>query len=206
MRLVAFGDKNLVGGKNAPYHLANKLGYEFQDMTTSTSGPQSVFRLVTKYISQNENIFPVIGWNNVHSVELRRIYKKFPVDGFMDKNYFTFHKRQKNLEIEFQRLIRFEHILTDEYLTNIRWCSIVYSLQEFLKSLDINYLMYNIETSIEWNSYTLYMIKNIDRTKYIGVENPKANIRKYVKKLKQNFDTVDGQKLIAKLLSERIEK
>jgi len=66
--------------------------------------------------------------------------------------------------------------------------------------------MYNIETSIEWNSYTLYMIKNIDRTKYIGVENPKANIRKYVKKLKQNFDTVDGQKLIAKLLSERIEK
>ena len=116
------------------------------------------------------------------------------------------HKRQKNLETEFQRLIRFEHILTDEYLTNIRWCSIVYSLQEFLKSLDINYLMYNIETSIEWNSYTLYMIKNIDRTKYIGVENPKANIRKYVKKLKQNFDTVDGQKLIAKLLSERIEK
>tara|TARA_Y100000289_G_C3855954_1_gene115990 strand:- start:408 stop:560 length:153 start_codon:yes stop_codon:yes gene_type:complete len=50
------------------------------------------------------------------------------------------------------------------------------------------------------------MIKNIDRTKYIGVENPKANIKKYVKKLKQNFDTVDGQKLIAKLLSERIEK
>lgn len=205
MDLVAFGDKNLVGGKNAPYYLAQKLGYNFIDLTTETSGPQSVFRLVTKYTAENENFMPVIGWSNVQSIELRKIFKREFYTGFSDPNYFTYGSNDKKTDIEFQRLNKWKHILHDEDLTNIRWCNLVVSIQEFLKSFDIPYLMYNIENSITWNEYTLYMIKNIDRKNYIGVENPKANIKKYVKKLGYNFYTDEGQQCIAKLLNEKLK-
>ena len=74
------------------------------------------------------------------------------------------------MKLENRRLDRFKDVLFDEHLVNIRWCNIVISLQEFLKSYKLNYVMYNVENAIDWNSNTMHMIKFIDRSKYIGVE------------------------------------
>jgi len=205
MDIVAFGDKKLVGEKNAPYLLAQKLGYNFKDLTTNTTGPQSVFRLVTKYAAQEEDFLPVIGWSNPASIQLRKVFKKEFFAGFDDPNYFVFGSNTKEIEMDFQRLHKWKHILTDHHLTNIRWCNLVVSVQEFLKSLEIPYLMYNIDNSISWDEYTLYMVKHIDRTRYIGVDNPKANIKKYVKKLGYDFNTLEGQQCVANLLNEKLK-
>lgn len=204
MKVVAFGNTNLVGNKNAPYYLAKKLNYNFEDCSTESAGPQSIFRIVTKYAAMNKDFMPVIGWNNIKSIELRKVFKKEKYTGFVDPNFFTYGT-DKNIDFEFRRLEKWKHILTDDYLTNIRWCTLVLSLQQLLESYDIPYLMYNIDTSIDWNEYTMNIIKNINRKTYIGVENPKANMRKYVKKLGYNFYSAEGQKCAANLLYEKME-
>jgi hypothetical protein len=205
MDVVAFGCQALVGNKNAAYFLAKKLNYNYIDCSTETTSPQSIFRLVTKYTVENKNFLPVIGWSNTQSLELRKLHKEKKYTGFSDPNYYNYSLGIKNLDYDLVRINKFQKILLDEHLTNTRWCNLVISLQELLKSYDINYVMYNVENAIDWNHNTLYMIKHIDRSRYIGVENPKANIKKYVKKLKSNFYTEDGQKLIANLLKEKLE-
>ena len=205
MDIVAFGSKALVGNKNAAYFLSKKLDFNFVDCTTETTSPQSIFRLVVKYTSENENFIPVIGWSSTQSLQLRRIYKREEYTGFQDPNYWNYSPNGKILKLENRRLDRFKDVLFDEHLVNIRWCNIVISLQEFLKSYKLNYVMYNVENAIDWNTNTMHMIKFIDRSKYIGVENPKANIKKYVKKLGYNFTTDEGQKCIAGLLKDKLE-
>ena len=253
MDVVAFGCQALVGNKNAAYFLAKKLNYNYIDCSTETTSPQSIFRLVTKYTVENKNFLPIIGWSNTQSLELRKLHKQQKYTGFSDPNYYNYSVGSKNLDYDLIRINKFQKILLDEHLTNTRWCNLVISLQELLKSYDIDYLMYNVENAIDWNHNTLHMIKHIDRSKYkdnlnidiflleinkskngfhniictyddkivyniiypflkhidrskyIGVENPKANIKKYVKKLKHNFYTEDGQKIIANLLKEKLE-
>jgi len=205
MDLVAFGCNALVGNKNAAYFLAKKLDYNYIDCTTETTSPQSIFRIVTKYASENKNFLPIIGWSNTQSLQLRTIYSRQEYTGFHDPNYWNYSANDKNAKLENRRLDRFKDVLFDENLVNIRWCNIVVSLQEFLKSYKIDYVMYNVENAIDWNENTMHMIKFIDRSKYIGVENPKANIKKYVKKLGYNFATDEGQKCIAGLLKDKLD-
>tara|TARA_B100000902_G_C27248957_1_gene884169 strand:+ start:960 stop:1583 length:624 start_codon:yes stop_codon:yes gene_type:complete len=205
MDIVAFGCKDLVGNKNAAYFLSKKLDCNYIDCTTETTSPQSIFRIVTKYASEHEDFLPIIGWSNTASLQLRTIYSRKEYTGFHDPNYWNYSANGKNLKLENRRLDRFKDVLFDEHLVNIRWCNIVVSLQEFLKSYKIDYVMYNVENAIDWNANTMHMIKFIDRSKYIGVENPKANIKKYVKKLGYNFATDEGQKCIAGLLKDKLD-
>jgi len=207
MDVVAFGETNLVGGKRASYFLSKKLECDYIDCTANDIGPQSILRTVTKYITLNKDpSIIIIGWSNPYSLELRKIYNRTEVTDFTDDNYFSYSRRYKKLTNDFRRLKRFDDLLFDHHLCNNRWTTIAYSLQQTLASLKIPYMMYNIDHAIEWNGQTMRIIREIDRTRYIGVENPKANIIKYLKKRGYKFDTNDGQKHLANLISEKLGK
>ncbi len=207
MDIVAFGETKLVGEKRASYFLSKKLDYNYVDCTSNDTGPQGIFRNTTKYITSNTNPFlAIIGWSNPYSLELRKFYNRTEVTGFIDENYFSYNAKYKKLPTDFSRLKRFDNILFDHHLCNNRWTTIAFSLQQTLENLNIPYMMYNIDHSIEWNGYTMRILREINRRRYIGVENPKANVVKYLKKRGLKFDTNEGQKHLANLISEKLGK
>ena len=204
MKIVAFGSKPHTGGKKAAYFLSQNLNYEFEDCTTNENCPQSVFRIATKYaVRANTPFTAVIAWSNVYSLELRQIFQQQPVVGFEDLNYFAFPGMTSNTD--FNRVNAFESILCDANLVMNRWATMAYSLQEMFTSLDIPYVMYNLDQEIIATESTRYFIKNINRKRYIGVDNGRANVFKSLKKMGFKFDSSEGQKYLTSLLEGKLK-
>jgi len=188
--LVAVGCSHTAGadidGNPASYYnrqncfaaqLANKLGYEYINVSVNGASNQFIHRKVieyiTNYMESPKEVFFLIGWTSSDRMELRYSensnFEHNNLADLEDRKYFPFTSgTHKNLILDdkMKKLNKFIDILFDYHLKENERATLAYSTQQILKSLEIPYFMFNSCNGIERTEYTGPILDKIDKTYY----------------------------------------
>ena len=202
LKLVSFGDEYVVNSDSAPALVAKRLNYEFENLADNDTSNTRIHKKIVQKIIKTEdlsNCIFLIGWTS-----------PFRLDAEYNEKYFSYKKDSADYEnLLMNKLHKFDHYLFDRIVISQRWISIVYGVQQLLENKNINYYMYNTQTSLDFNTYTEQTLRNINHKFYFDAIGVKSTMAKQLSlkgyQFKDHSDlSVQAHDEYARFLSQKL--
>lgn len=197
MKLVSFGDEYTLGPVPYCELLADKIGIDCVNVGDLDVSNDRIYKKVIKYTCENpgnHNIL-MIGWTD-----------PFRFDIEFDDKLFTLRKDRDEYDVTLvKKILKFREVLFNETLCMENWATLAFSLQEYLKSINQKYYMFNTQSKISYSEHTNKTIRNLDARFYHNPINLESSMIHFLKKQGYKIDTIEANKAWARFLFAKMK-